>query len=381
MARQLFIAVDIDGVAADSYTELSLWTERKYGFAFSKDQITSRNIKFHGHPLGTLFSEAFTEDPEIAYRFAPMEGAVEGIHELTRKGHRVIFLSARHDTILDQTRRWIEKHFGQYPVQLRDVQDLINGNTDKSSHPADLLIDDSYHNVERFVADHGNGFLFSSPWNRTVPDSPFASKITVVRDWSDIVQKVEQLTAETPRKIVVAIAGKAGHGKNTVAEIAMEYLHLAHPTWNTRVVGFADAVKEEARKRGWNGVKDEAGRTMLQDIGLNGRKDDANYWVKRLLERIIHEPEQATTVWFICDLRFVNEADLARRLVGGQVWRVERTNSDGTPFLSPLTPEQRVHPSETDLDHYGAWDAVILGSSIDQKRGQVLHALSHAGLL
>lgn len=386
--KQLFVAVDVDGVVAESISGLSDWTEAKYGFSFTKDEILKRAHVFERegmeYPLGALFTEAFAEDPQIAARFAVIPRAVAAIHTLTLRGHRIAFVSARPAGTAGFTRDWVEAHFGQYPVQVREVQDTEKGETDKSSHAADVLIDDSYGNCEKFVADKRRvAILFGAPWNLDVGKHPQNPLIHVADDWDETLQEIDALAYEPPRHIVIGLSGHAGNGKDTAASMASGWLHDAHPDWDIAQVGFADAVKAAARVRGWNGLKDEIGRTVLQRVGMEGRSVNPNVWIDLLLHQTIgiERPPTKNCVWFVTDMRFRNEAEAVKN-AGGFLWRIERVNPDGTPFINPvMTDLQRQHPSETDLDHFGAWDSVITPSTIAENRRMVLHALSEAHLL
>ena len=116
--------------------------------------------------------------------------------------------------------------------------------------------------------------------------------------------------------MVLCISGKAQHGKDTSANMLREMLE--EDGFRVLVVHYADLLKYVCRSFfGWNGEKDETGRSLLQ------------YFV------------------LIPDCRFPNEIRLLEQL-GFDVLhiRVVRQN-----FESPLTDEQQRHPSETALDH------------------------------
>lgn len=179
--------------------------------------------------------------------------------------------------------------------------------------------------------------------------------------------------------MIIGISGKAQHGKDTVVmnvQRLMETLHIRAVR-----IGFADGVKKEATERHhWNGLKDEAGRSLLQKIGADRRREDPAYWIRRLIETIRDDPECSTTVFLVPDVRYLNEAT-ALRAAGGALWRVIRFNPDGTPFQNDLTPEQREHASETDLDAYVNWDYILTPSTLDENRTMTRHALESVGLL
>ena len=98
--------------------------------------------------------------------------------------------------------------------------------------------------------------------------------------------------------VMVILSGKAGAGKDTCGEylVSLGYKRYA----------FADELKEIARLMGWNGEKDEKGRTFLQELGSVGRNYDPDMWIKPVIEKMKREkPERIV----ITDCRFKNEFD------------------------------------------------------------------------
>ncbi len=145
---------------------------------------------------------------------------------------------------------------------------------------------------------------------------------------------------------VIGVSGKAYSGKDTIAEMVAELMR--GPDQKVVRVGFADALKEECRALGWDGKKDDAGRALLQRVGVERRAQQSDYWIRKAFEKMT-DPE---TLYIVPDVRFQNEAD-AIRAAGGQVWRVTRFDSfTGEPFDNGLSAEAKAHVSETDLDHY-----------------------------
>lgn len=108
----------------------------------------------------------------------------------------------------------------------------------------------------------------------------------------------------------IGLIGLAGSGKDTAAEA----LYRKH--YNR--VAFADAVKNLAFEFGWNGLKDERGRRLLQDLGMAGRAYKESIWIDHVRENRIGLSNHVFT-----DVRFQNEADYIRGL-GGIIVRIVR---------------------------------------------------------
>ena len=78
---------------------------------------------------------------------------------------------------------------------------------------------------------------------------------------------------------LILISGKAGHGKDTLAG----YLKAVMEEDDKKVliVHYGDLLKYICKQFfGWDGNKDEKGRTLLQHVGTDViRKMQPNYWV------------------------------------------------------------------------------------------------------
>lgn len=163
---------------------------------------------------------------------------------------------------------------------------------------------------------------------------------------------------------LIGLSGKALAGKDTTA-MMLSNLIKDRPVVR---IAFADALKNECLAlHGWNGQKDDAGRTLLQRVGVARREENPNYWVDRAMARVT-DPE---TLYVFTDVRFPNEAD-AIRANGGRMWRIERINEDGSPFDNGMTLEQKAHVSETALDDY-ACDDYLFNDTLARLGRQVAH--------
>jgi hypothetical protein len=109
----------------------------------------------------------------------------------------------------------------------------------------------------------------------------------------------------------IGLIGLAGSGKDTAAKALIElgYFRMA----------FADELKDLAFDFGWNGEKDEAGRRLLQELGMAARRYSPNIWIQHIAWRIA--PNGPPVVF--TDVRFQNEANFVRHK-GGIIVRIVR---------------------------------------------------------
>lgn len=154
---------------------------------------------------------------------------------------------------------------------------------------------------------------------------------------------------------IILISGKAQHGKDTSAEM----LQVIFEKQGKKVMTlhYGDYVKFVARQYfGWNGEKDEKGRTLLQWLGTDQcRKNYATIWVD-VVASLMKGLGDAFDVFMVPDTRFPDEITRVYEWFGKDVEiksvRVNRINEDETPWESSLTDEQKKHISETALDGY-----------------------------
>ena len=147
--------------------------------------------------------------------------------------------------------------------------------------------------------------------------------------------------------MIVTISGKAEAGKDMCAGIMREALVASGRT--ALIIHQADYLKYICKTYfGWDGVKDNKGRTLLQEVGTNlVRAKYPNYWVDATMRTVLIL-EHMYEFFLIPDCRFPNEIDVPRN-AGFDVASVLVVRTD---HVNSLTEEQREHPSETALDNY-----------------------------
>lgn len=159
---------------------------------------------------------------------------------------------------------------------------------------------------------------------------------------------------------IFLLSGKARSGKDTVADILEEQFI------NKKVlrIAYADDVKYICKTYlGWDGEKDETGRTLLQEVGtILGRGHlGENYWVDRVKD-ILFFSQNRYDVVIITDCRFPNEIEVIQDAYKGRCTsiRVERPNHQ-----SGLNAAQMEHISETALDDYEFDFEIMNDGSLD----------------
>lgn len=170
---------------------------------------------------------------------------------------------------------------------------------------------------------------------------------------------------------VICICGKAESGKDTVAKIAQDYIENINGR-RVLIAHYGDLVKYICKTFfGWDGIKDEKGRWMLQYIGTDKiRSISPDYWADFLVNVI----QMFNNMWdyvLIPDCRFPNEYEIYEPYgIDAELWRVERPN-----HKSRLTKKQLEHISETALDNYNYDFKIINDGTIDDLKDKVIGRL------
>lgn len=135
---------------------------------------------------------------------------------------------------------------------------------------------------------------------------------------------------------VILICGKAGSGKNKLAELIKNHLDT-EPSGRildkTLIRGNAQSVKDVATKEhNWNGEKDVKGRQLLIDITNEGYATDKFYWEDQTFtEAIMHKEfvNKYCDYLIIPDWRYACTPEYFRERFDKVVTvRIERPNLD-----------------------------------------------------
>lgn len=158
----------------------------------------------------------------------------------------------------------------------------------------------------------------------------------------------KKIIDDTNKPKIITFSGKSCHGKDTSADILTKFLQEA----GLRVlrINMADFLKHIARQYlGWDGNKDEPGRTLLQQLGTEKvRHRFPDFWVDTVI-KITKVLEDDFDYVLIGDCRFPNEISKWREegyFVTTTLVRRPNFENDG------LTEEQKQHPSETSVDGF-----------------------------
>ena len=164
------------------------------------------------------------------------------------------------------------------------------------------------------------------------------------------------------KQTIITLSGQAQHGKDSSAQIIKEFLEENNKT--VLIINYADYLKYLAKQYfGWDGEKDEKGRSLLQWLGTEKiRSKHPDFWVDVVIN-IAKVFEDEHEYVLIADCRFPNE--------------IHRWKEYGYPIISVhverlgfdngLTEEQKSHTSETALDDY-MFDVYLKATNLTELR-------------
>lgn len=188
--------------------------------------------------------------------------------------------------------------------------------------------------------------------------------------------------------MIISITGKIGSGKDTIADIIMQYT----PYHDWEIKKFAGKLKDiaeilsgvpkinfedqEFKKQDMGPEWGMTYRDLLQKLGTEAMRNGLheNVWVNALFADYhfnIEEDEQMPN-WLITDCRFPNELEAVKTHKGITIKVIRDSgNTIGT-----------THASETALDDYTEWDYVVDNNgSIEDLKTQVFSILEKESLL
>ena len=149
---------------------------------------------------------------------------------------------------------------------------------------------------------------------------------------------------------VFLISGKAGSGKNEVANIIKKELG------STVITAFSKYIKLYALEfTDWDGRDITKPREFLQGMGDKLRSIDENFLTDRLIQDFDVYRETFENV-IISDVRLPHEIEYIKENCNEDVY-VVRVNS--TKNKRNLNDKEKMHHTELDLDNYDKFDFII----------------------
>lgn len=190
------IAIDIDDVLSDTFTNFIAYYDRKEGIALEKkDFMNYPWIDKNGDMDKRMAMRAaeFIESGLLATH-KPIRGSRQAVASLAKE-HILIPITSRDLNFKPATIDWVEKYF---PNQFKRIffsseipsQEILGGKGDVCRHiGAEILIDD----YQEYIIDadkHGiKGIIFTQPWNLNQAEN---SNIKRANNWAEVARVIDE---------------------------------------------------------------------------------------------------------------------------------------------------------------------------------------------
>lgn len=154
---------------------------------------------------------------------------------------------------------------------------------------------------------------------------------------------------------IIGLAGRARAGKDTVAHYLVEH-------YGFKQFAFATHLKNVAEVAGWDGLKDERGRILLQHLGDVLREYDKDIFINNLIGKIkyydiicndysreVSNPLGSVEGKIVVsDVRLPSEIEALKNL-GGSIWYLQR-NVEGMEKV-PAHVTETLNPDSYQFDY------------------------------
>lgn len=181
--------VDSDSVVYDLNAELVSRAKRFFG----EDYPTPTHWSL-AESWGITEAESrlfFEEETAYGlYRYGhAIEGAREGLHYLAGQGHDIRIVTHKHAMAWATSTAMIDTVAWYGSQGLLDIVDLVFARGDKTTYPADVVIDDKPNCAWAQLG--ALNLLYAQPWNR---DVDYRFRMAGVENWEQVIYCVERET-------------------------------------------------------------------------------------------------------------------------------------------------------------------------------------------
>lgn len=193
----MIIGIDLDEVLASHLAAVIDYHNATHGTALTREQFHSpRFWEVWGGTREEAIRkvDAFYQTPYFKESL-PMPGAQEAIRALAEQ-HTLHVITARPETIADDTQAWIDRHFpGLFSgIHFANHYSISGVERTKLSlcdalH-VELLVDDSPDFALECVSPQRPVLLLDHPWNRAAPLPPGIHRC---QSWAEVVVKIDKI--------------------------------------------------------------------------------------------------------------------------------------------------------------------------------------------
>ena len=156
------VAIDVDNTIANLYAEWLNRYNKDYNDTLTPEALVEWDLSVALKPEcgDKIFS--YLLQPDLYEHVKPMERAADGVNEIRRAGHKVVFLTSCVPGTEKAKIEWLITHGFMSYNKFGNYKEFISAH-DKSLIVTDVLIDDRSRNLSTFK---GEAICFDQPHNR-----------------------------------------------------------------------------------------------------------------------------------------------------------------------------------------------------------------------
>jgi len=186
--RNLWLAVDVDGVLADHVAHILPLLKRDYHFNATVDEITAWDFPVSDTTFGAIIRNKQC-DAGFTLSIPVIADARASLKQLIAS-YNVAIVTARPPEADRWTLEWLRKK----GIEFDFYANLRVGAKHETSFPCDVLIDDYTANILAFLQHtEGCAILFSQPWNQERTEfKPYleSGRLRIAHNWPEIVSMI-----------------------------------------------------------------------------------------------------------------------------------------------------------------------------------------------
>jgi 5'(3')-deoxyribonucleotidase len=184
----LYIAVDLDGVLADTILPFCRIINERHSTLFEASSF----IRWNAWEIAHIPKEEFLRTLDEAwYNWKTIPPTEENIGRKVARLHmlgRVDIVTGRSPDTVASARSWLRQHEVPFHSFVRTY-----GTMKKAELAYDIFIDDSPDLMRGIASTHGKyGIIYTQPWNKNTPRT---SRILRVERWDQIPAAVRKIIA------------------------------------------------------------------------------------------------------------------------------------------------------------------------------------------
>lgn len=180
------LGFDIDGVISNFTGQFTDIVQKKFGITLTDADLYSYDVSLVLGITKDEVADIVTETLKSDLPLNPL--AKETLDKLASEGHNVFLLTARSETLIDHTSRWLK----QKCIAHNEIFYLRGGKKYLADVSVDLVVEDNLEEAIELTRKVKHVLLFDQPWNRTKNVKGLVKR---VHDWPEIYDEVQKIAA------------------------------------------------------------------------------------------------------------------------------------------------------------------------------------------